>query len=795
MNTKILLIFVLGLPINLLAQTIQILDFETNKPIEYVTISSSEEFLFTDKNGEVDISELKKKNHIELIHTSYKKKIVTYKEIEDSNNIIYLTQICKSINNITVGANRWEQNLSEVPVKITFLDVKNISKNNPQTTADLLGGSGEIFIQKSQMGGGSPMIRGFAANRILIVVDGVRMNNAIYRSGNLQNVISIDPNSLQQAEIILGPGSVIYGSDAIGGVMDFHTKIAQLSTSKKLRFTANYLIRNSTVNNEKTGHIDFCFGLKKIASITSFTYSDFGDLKMGNTGNEDYTRPEYVSIIDGKDSIIQNSNSNIQKSSAYKQFNVLQKFRFKPNKFWNVNYSFHYSESGNVPRYDRLTQYKKDILKYAEWYYGPQKWIMNNISIENKNENLFYDVIKLTVAYQDYSESRHDRKLNKEQIRKRYENVKLATANIDFDKKINQRTNLFYGVEAVHNTVYSDGVLMDINTNETETYASRYPDGSTYASGSVYSQLKCNATKKLTLNSGIRYNYVQLKATLDTSFYQFPFTEIENETGAISGSVGIAYNTEKNWQFNINLSTGFRAPNIDDVGKVFDSEPGNVVVPNPDLKPEYVYSTEFSVTKRLENVFLEAVIFYSFLDNAMVRGDFDFNQQDSIMYDETLSKVEALVNTDEAIIYGGQLSAKINFLEFFKIKTNYTYTKGYDKEKKPLRHVSPNFGATHLYFENKKFYFDLYSQYNSEISFENLAGDEADKPHLYAKDNNDNPYSPWWWTVNYKMSIKIKKYLNINFGIENILNHRYRPYSSGIVAPGRNFIFTISGKI
>ncbi len=792
---KILLLLLTALPLSIIAQTVKVIDYETNKPIEYVTISINDNFITTDKNGEFDISVFKHKKHVEFLHISYKKEIISYQEIENANYVIYLKKISKQIDQITIAANRWEQELSEVPVKITFLDVENLARTNPQTTADLLASSGEIFIQKSQLGGGSPMIRGFAANRILIVVDGVRMNNAIYRSGNLQNVIAIDPNSLQQAEVILGPGSVIYGSDAIGGVMDFHTKIAQLSHNKKTRFAANYLTRYSSVNQEKTGHLDFSIGLQKIATLTSISYSDFGDLKMGTIGNEEYIRPEYVDIINGKDSVIQNSNYNIQKKSSYNQLNFLQKVRFKPNKYWDINYAFHYSESSDIPRYDRLTQYRDDKLKYAQWYYGPQKWLMNNLSIKNQKETVFFNESKLTLVYQDYTESRNDRKFDKDEIRKRTENVKIATVNIDFDKEFSENTSLFYGAEAIHNIVYSKGILENINNGESENYASRYPDNSTYSSASAYLQFKHHFTKKLTLNSGIRYSYVILEADLDTTFYQFPFTKIENKTGALSGSVGFAYSTEKNWQFNLNFATGFRAPNIDDVGKVFDSEPGMVVVPNPNLKPEYVYSSEFSIAKREENLFFEVVAFYSFLDNAMVRGDFDFDGQDSIYYDGTLSKVESLVNTDEAVVYGGQIAASVNFLKYLKLKTNYTYTKGYDKEGNPLRHVSPSFGSTHFSVKYKKIFADFYSQYNSEISFENLAGGEADKPHIYATDKNGNPYSPSWWTLNIRTSVEVKKYLTINIGVENILDHRYRPYSSGIVAPGRNFIFTIAGKI
>ena len=180
------------------------------------------------------------------------------------------------------------------------------------------------------------MIRGFATNRILIVVDGVRMNNAIYRSGNLQNIISLDANNIENTEVIFGPGSVIYGSDAIGGVMDFHTLTPQLSTTDKLNFSANALTRYSTSDNEKTGHVDFNLGTKKWSSLTSITYSDFDDLKMGNKGNDDYVRPEYVDWINGHDSIVQNSNENKQTYSGYSQINLLEKIRFKPNKKWDI---------------------------------------------------------------------------------------------------------------------------------------------------------------------------------------------------------------------------------------------------------------------------------------------------------------------------------------------------------------------------------------------------------------------------------------------------------------------------
>src|SRR5210317_41068 len=175
-----------------------------------------------------------------------------------------------------MSVSKWEQQQKDVPQKIIGINAQNIAFNQPQTAADLLQQSGNVYVQKSQLGGGSPMIRGFAANRLLLSVDGVRMNNAIFRGGNLQNVIALDPFSIENTEVTLGSGSVIYGSDAIGGVMSFYTQSPKLSYSDSLQFRSNAVVRYSSANNENTGHFDFNLGFKKWAFITNATYSNFG---------------------------------------------------------------------------------------------------------------------------------------------------------------------------------------------------------------------------------------------------------------------------------------------------------------------------------------------------------------------------------------------------------------------------------------------------------------------------------------------------------------------------------------
>lgn len=777
------------------SQTIKIIDKFDLQPINNVAIfnTSHSKSTITDIEGKASFDEFNDTDTIIFQHPSYYRKTTTYNKIKLSGFKIKLKERPIYLSEVVISANRWEENKKEVPNKIATISAKEIKFNNPQTAADLLESSNQIFIQKSQLGGGSPMIRGFAANSVLLVVDGVRMNNAIYRSGNLQNVISLDANIIENAEIIFGPGSVIYGSDALGGVMDFHTQKIKIAANKKI-IAAKAFSRYSSANNEKTIHFDINYSKNKIGALTSFTFSDFDDLKMGSNNNSDYVRTQFVKRVNGKDSIFNNNDKNIQKFSGYNQKNFMQKIRFKPNKNYDFIYSFNYSNTSEIPRYDRLIQYKDDELKYAQWYYGPQKWIMNNLRISSTDTTKFYDQAKLTIAQQYAEESRNDRKYQDDYLRTRTEKVDIFTINIDFDKKINKKSTLFYGLENVYNYVNSEGLTKNILTGDTEKSASRYPDGGNkYYSFASYFNFKSNLTSKFTLISGFRYNFVSLYSKFeDKTFFDFPYDNIKINNNSVNGSLGLVFRPYKNYQINFNTSTGFRAPNLDDMGKIFDSEPGNVIVPNENLKPEYVYNFDCEIIKKFNsNTKISISAFYSYLTNAMVRQDFTFNGQDSIIYDGEMSKVQAMVNADYANIYGASISFFSEISNNLSFSTSLNYTYGEDNNNLPLRHVSPIFGSTSISYYWKKTKFKIYSNYNGAIKNKYLAASEQSKEYMYAKDKNGLPYSPAWWTLNLKTSSQINKNFQINFGVENILDNRYRPYSSGICAPGRNFIICL----
>ncbi|GJQ63736.1 MAG: hypothetical protein SCALA702_27890 [Melioribacteraceae bacterium] len=800
MRTMLFLLAMLFFVSQASGQILLIKDAQSGTPIELVTIYSKSPKLssLTNAAGKANIGSFKGVDDILIQMLGYETLHISYNELEDMGFVLKMNPTNVALEQVVISATRWSQPENDVPVKVTTIAPKEVFLQNPQTAADMLTISGEVFMQKSQMGGGSPMIRGFATNRLLLAVDGVRMNNAIFRSGNVQNVISIDPYSIERTEVLFGPGSILYGSDAIGGVMNFYTLRPQLSLGNSAFLKGSASLRHSTANNEMTGNFNINIGWKKFALLTSITYNDYDNLMMGSNGPDEYLRPEYVQPLSGTDLVFSNEEPQLQVSTGYNQFNLLQKALYIPNKDWELVYGLFYSETSKYSRYDRLIRYRNGSPRSAEWYYGPQKWMMHNLAITHHNPSVLYDDLTLRLAYQVFEESRYDRDFQGTELFKRVENVDAYSVNLDFTKGLGNIHTLNYGLEYVYNDVVSTGEDKNIVSGITKKGPSRYPKAD-WTSIAFYSDYIFRAREDLSLSAGVRYNHFILNAEFDNTFYPFPFTEAELNSGAVTASAGAVYNPEKTWTVSLQFATGFRSPNVDDVGKVFDSEPGAVVVPNPDLKAEYAYNTELGIAK----VFNDAVKFdltgyYTILEDALVRRDFTLNGLDSIMYDGELSQVQAIQNASKATVWGIQAGLSIDFPEGFGLSTKFNYQKGEeeldDGSTSPLRHAAPWFGATHLTYKLQKLNIDLYALYNGEVSFEDLPDGEKSKDYIYAADENGNPYSPAWITLNLKADYQLSDILSISSGVENLTNVRYRTYSSGLVAPGRNFILAMRAR-
>lgn len=698
-----------------------------------------------------------------------------------------------SLSTVIVSANKMEEPSNSVAQQVELISSKQIEHMAAPSMAEVLQFSGHVNVQKSQQGGGSPVIRGFEASRVLLVVDGVRLNNLIYRSGHLQNVITVDQYALDRAEILFGPSSTVYGSDALGGVVHMITKQPKFnSTDKNLFVSGNSLVRYATANNEKTGHVDFNIGTKKFASLTSFTYGDFDDLKMGKQkGVIDSVfgkRYYYVKRFNNTDSLVLNDDPYLQRYSGYRQYDALQKFSFRQNDHITHTLNLQMSNSSDIPRYDRLTDKgaNNSGLRFAEWYYGPQLRSLAAYELNITGMTGPFNRLNAGISHQYIEESRHQRRFNNNNLDNRIEKVNVMGYHLDL-YRIKAAHQLRMGLDGQYNTVKSTAFRRNIVTGQEVPLDTRYPDGDNIMQHhALYATHTWYLNSKWVVNDGIRFQYSTLKSEfVNKDFFAFPFNRAEQKNTAATGNAGIIFLPEPSWKISMMLSSGFRVPNVDDLGKVFDSSPGTVIVPNPDIKPERTYNTDFGISKIFnDKIKWENNAFYTLYRNAIVTDKFTFNGNDSIEYNGTLSAVFANQNKREAFIIGfsSLLMADISNHFSFSASVTYTYARiQTDTGNVPLDHIPPVYGRTEVSYTCGHLRINLSADYNGWKKLKDY--------YLNGEDNEQyaTPEGmPAWYIFNLGASYQFTKNWQLQAGCNNLLDTQYRHFASGINAAGRS---------
>jgi hemoglobin/transferrin/lactoferrin receptor protein len=703
------------------------------------------------------------------------------------SQIIKDTITSQSIEEIKINSKKISVNKNQNSSQIEIFSKEKIEFQNFQSTADMLSNSGALFVQKSQQGGGSPVIRGFEASRILLLVDGVRMNNLIFRSGHLQNVITVDENFLEMAVVQFGPTSSLYGSDALGGSVNMITKNAKFNTG----FTGNFNSRYSSVNEEKSSYFDINYGNENFASLTAFSYNDFGDLKMGKSKNHNGDffgeRTNYVETIGGVDILTQNDNKYIQVGSGFKQYNFMQKLVYTSKSGYTHNANFQYSTSSNINRYDRLTDPAGTGLKSAEWYYGPQKRLLGVYSLEK--ENVFTNTdFKLDAGYQNVEESRMNRNFGNYNLQNRIENVNIYSLAANFETKL-KKGNLYYGMENYYDDLKSTAFKNNINTGEVVPLDTRYPNGkNNMMRNDIYVSYTSKRYVATNFSAGARIGYATLTSTIaDNSIMPLPFNEIKQQNLTYSGNIGLVHNASVNFILKTNLSSGFRVPNIDDLAKIFESGAGTLIVPNKDLKPEQTVTGDFGfVLKSKSNKHqFDATYFYTQLYDAIVTDTFTYNGQNTYNFGGgDVRNVVANQNLGKAFVTGVNGNIKTTLAKNVQFNGSYNITIGRvttDGNKRPLDHIPPFYGKLGINYTPKWATFEAYMLFNGKKQLSDYSTSGEDNLN-YAPANG----MPAWETYNFKAATKSIEGFTLFTGIENILDTQYRNFASGINAAGRN---------
>ncbi len=724
------------------------------------------------------------------------KKIITSLLILSSTALFAQSTDTTQLKQVVISANKFETPKEQVAQQIQVISQQQLEQQNAMNTADVLTNTGNIVVQKSQGGGGSPIIRGFEANKVLIEVDGIRLNNAIFRGGHLQNVLRVDNAALDHVEVMYGPSSTVYGSDALGGVMSFYTKKAVTN-----KMGGNAMLRYGTATGEQALHLDFNVGLKKIAFLTSVSYGNYGDVIQGadhqaqnaGFGNRTY----YVERINGKDSMIKNSNVLKQVGSAYKQYDIMEKVLFQQGENLSHTLNIQYSNTGDVNRYDRLTEMSGGKLKYAQWYYGPETRLLASYRMDYTKSSALCDKFSVIAAYQKIGESRHSRRFNAANIKHQIEDVSVISLDVDATKRIKNNNVLYYGVEAYLNTVDSKANFEDVTTGATKIADTRYPDGgSTMNTFAAYLQDKITIEEnKWYANVGARLTSSMLKSTFnDTTFFNFPFKSVEQNHTALSGTASLVYMASKQTRFTLLGSTGFRSPNVDDMTKVFETGPGNLIVPNPTLQPEYTYNAEISTTHTFgKDGMIEGGMFYTYMDHALVVDKGLYNGKDSVMYGGVMEQVYMTQNKGQALITGFYANARLNVTPHFSLSGNFTKSRGRILTggiETPLDHIAPLSGRVSADYQKNKFSAAVWVLMNGRKNITEYLLNAEDNEQ-YATANG----MPAWQCVNLRIGYQLHKNVSLQLACENLLDTNYRVFASGISAPGRNFKITVRGTL
>jgi hemoglobin/transferrin/lactoferrin receptor protein len=795
----IILLYFISETVN--AQQIIVKNLQTNEILENVAVYNQrkDKSVITDESGIASVHSFEESDTLFFQHPAYETFSAPFSEIIAKGTILLVRKNIL-IPEFVITASKHRESRTEVPYLVDVISTKKLELSTSQNSADVLTASGNVFVQKSQVGGGSPILRGFEANRVLLVVDGVRMNNAIYRSGHLQNSLTIDNAVLERVEVIFGPSSVIYGSDALGGVIHYITKTPQFADSTaSLKVGGSSYIQGASASTGIKSHIDLNFGFKKLALLSSVTYGAFGDMRMGYRRNpffEDWGKqPDYVQRINGVDSLVANTNPNYIRPAGYNQIDLLQKIIYKPNSMVDFQANIQYSNSTDINRQDQLNNRLEDgAPEFSEWYYGPQERLLTMLKSTVNKPNDFFTTFEATLAYQDIEESRYTREFRIDTLYQQIEGVKIGSGNFDFYKQISNKQTVSYGIELNFNRVSSVAQKENIVSGLQLPDITRYPDeGTSTMSSGAYVAYKTRVHPKLLTSIGLRYQYYILNAKYGEYYQELPevFQNINLENQAITSTLSLIVNQTRSFNWNVIFSTGFRSPNLDDLSKIRLTS-GKLTLPNSELDPEYSYNAEFGLSKTFDGyIQINGNYFISYLTDAITRAAYTFEDgSDSIYFQGSYRTTYQNVNSSEALLHGFSLNlvSDLNSNVSFRSTLNYTYGRNLT-DNTPMAHIPPIFGRTDFSYELKRFIADIYIVYSGWKHMRDIVETGEDK------EEEATIYGfPGWYTINLTTGFNFNEYVVFQFSIENMTDNFYMPFASGVPAPGINFVSALRVK-
>lgn len=619
-----------------------------------------------------------------------------------------------------------------VPYSTQVLLRRQLEDYQPRTAPEALAGINGVFVQKTNHGGGSPFIRGFTGNQVLILVDGIRLNNSTFRYGPNQYLNTIDAYSLQKIEVVKGTGAVQYGSDALGGVIQVFTKDPELAAHKPY-WTGTALGKAMTDNMEKTARAEAGYHGEKTAVQLGATCRDFGDLVGGDTTGK-------------------------QSPSGYKEyaFDAKVKFRLQPDL--TVTLASQFLQQRHVPVYHKVV-----LENFAVNEFEPQQRLLNYARLQYTSRSKWLQAVELTTSWQQTIEGRDSRKNGSNSLRKEKDKINTIGITADISSVFSRIWTANTGVEVYLDKVNS--TRQDINLQNQVAVWSRglYPDDARYGNYSVYSLHHINLNKWL-LETGVRFNTFTINIS-DTSLGKVKITP-----SSFVYNAALMYHLSQGQHFYVTFNTGYRAPNIDDMGTLgivdFRYE-----VPASNLEPERSRNIELGYKMQAGKWSGSLSAYYMHISNLITR----VRTEGQVINGYPVYRKE---NVEEAYVKG--LEAELGYAPFagWQFTANIAGTYGQNLTKKePLRRIPPVNGKLMARYHKNKWF----------AAAEWLYAAKQDRLAQGDKDDNRIPINgtPGWDILNLYAGYQLA-HLKFNIGLQNLFNEDYRTHGSGINGVGRS---------
>ncbi|OZA62721.1 MAG: hypothetical protein B7X72_11470, partial [Sphingobacteriia bacterium 39-39-8] len=632
-------------------------------------------------------------------------------------------------------------NAINLPFSVNRISANEIQSAGFRTAPESLTGNTGIFVQKTNHGGGSPFVRALTGNQNLLLLDGIRLNNSTYRYGPNQYFNTIDVYSIASIEVVRGTGSVQYGSDAMGGVIQVFSKGANFNTNNS--WSGSVLGKMVSGNMEYTGRAELDYSSKNFAFHIGGSSRKFGDLIGGDT-------------------------TGIQSPSGYREqaYDFQAKWKLKNETI--ITIASQQLIQKNVPLYHRVKLENFDFYNFA-----PQVRGLHYAKIEIPGKSPLFSKASFTASFQQTKEIRSYYKNGATNKFEETDKVKTLGLTAQIDSKFSKNWTAISGIEWYHDQVNSNKQQISISNGTVLMQRGLYPDNASSANFSVYSLHQLNL-HKFQINAGLRYNSFAIKIK-DTAAGANQLGEVTVKPSSLVANISLLYHLSDNQSLYSSFSTGYRAPNIDDMGTLglvdFRYE-----VPAYGLKPEKSYNTELGYRLQGKRFQSSLALFYMQLNDLVTRVQLPGQQIGGY-------NVYIKENSQESFVRGLEIEMAYHLSKNWLLKGGFSQIYGQNTSKnEPMRRVPPMNGQIQLKYHYKTW----------TASIENLFASKQDRLAQGDKDDNRIPLggTPGWNLWNIYAGYGIGK-VQINTALINVFNVDYRMHGSGINGAGRNLSLSL----